>query len=187
MLPRDGRPEAAAALGLPAPRLRVEPGAEAWAPSPETWALLQGAYPVNVDVVLLPRRRVAEVRPRQEPPYAFRAWSQSGSATVLVDPTETRGSVEWLLAHELGHHLLMEREDLRAPLRAGRPVGVDPRSDAFHRLDPEERQCDEWATEILGARLDRDWWRRRTPPNRTETFGARFRTVPPPLDWICIA
>jgi hypothetical protein len=103
--------------------------------------------------------------------WAFRAKAfDHGDSHVLVDATETPESVAWLMAHELSHQVVFQNPKFRAQLDARRPRDLDPASDAFHAVDPQELWCDHQATQIFGRRLDRAWWRRRTP--RQETYGA---------------
>lgn len=144
-------------------RLVVHPGAEPWRPSPAfERRLLEHFSSVPAEVHLHPRRDLPAVFPRVAAPYAFRAVTVSGRPSlVFVDGTETRDSIEWLIAHEMTHQAIALRPGLKGALLARRPGG-DPASDAYHALDPEEKVCDDVATRLRGVRYDRAWWRRRT-------------------------
>ena len=142
---------------------QVHPEARAWAPNPEMQHRLEMEFPLPVTVRLWPRSMVGQVTNKVGlQPHAFRARSIENVADVFVDPTETRESIAWLIAHELAHHELKRKypEAKRAmdTVRPGLPVA----GDAFHAYDTEEAWCDNRATAIVGKRLDRKWWRDRT-------------------------
>jgi hypothetical protein len=153
-------------------RLVVHPRAEHWIPPGRLLEAIEGAWPGSRFVVhLYPRDMIADVLPERiwqgTAPYAFRAVNvpQPGGAHlayVFADDTETPDSIGWLIAHELTHQVIDELPDLERRLRARRPTRVDPRSDRFHEVDPEERACDRTAKRVTGLSLDRAWWRRRT-------------------------
>lgn len=142
-------------------RLEVSPGAEPWAPSPAVLRILREAYPFPGAVVRLMPRSLAQREKPGSRPFSFRAYTGDSVTRVFVDATETPASIAWLVAHELGHHRVARDPGLRRSLRQARPRGVDPASDTYHHLDPEERYADGLATALMGTRLDRDWWRRR--------------------------
>jgi hypothetical protein len=152
---------------------RIHPDAAAWAPSPVDRQRLADLAPADaISVVLWPRSRAREVVGVEGSDYAFRAVSRGPEVIALVDGTETPASLRWLLAHELGHQQVRQR-GLHAWLQAGAPTKEDPKSDTFHALDPEERWADGLATNTFGERLDRAWWRARTPK------GTRFGSMGP--------
>lgn len=150
---------------------RIHPDAARWAPSGADRQRLADLAPADaISVVLWPRSRAREVVGVDGADYAFRAVSRGPKVIALVDETETPASIRWLLAHEMGHQQVRQR-GLHAWLGQGSPREVDPKSDAFHAMDPEERWADGLATNTFGERLDRAWWRTRTPA-RVARFGA---------------
>jgi hypothetical protein len=141
-------------------KLVLHPGSEPWEPSPSDRAALDRKFPGDRFVGhLYPRRDADRVLGRPSGRYAFRAFTRDGVSHVLVDKTETRRSIAWLLAHELSHQALhhANRKELFANQRG---VG-DPASDQFHQTDAEELACDDVATALFGERLDRAWWRKK--------------------------
>lgn len=153
----------------------IHPESRGFAPSREDRQRLADLAPADaVSVTLWPRRLAHEVVGRSGEDYRFRAVSRGPSVVVLTDGTETPASIRWLLAHELGHQQVRQR-GLRDWLTLGAPVdGGAPASDRYHLLDPEERWADGLATRTFGERLDRAWWRARTPVvgEVADAFGA---------------
>lgn len=148
-------------------RLLASRAAMPWVPPLPLRQRLQARFGgVPVDVVVIHRRELAATLPEHadRPPYAFRAVTTvDGRTVVLVDPTETPTSTAWLIAHELRHQEIRMDPALAARYQAQRPQGMDPASDRFHAIDPEEIDCDTTATLLIGQALDRAWWRARTP------------------------
>jgi len=144
-------------------RLLVHPGCRPWVPERRDLDILRSAFDLpDVEVHLWPRAWIPEVIERPTQTYSFRAFSKEGRSHLFVDPTETKKSIAWLMAHELCHQRIRQEPSSREHLLEQRPP-LDPAGDPFHELDPEERTCDEIATGLLGIRLDRTWWRQRTP------------------------
>ncbi len=145
-------------------RWNVHPEAIPWAPSPAQQKTIETAFPFpEVTVEILPRRQIGQRTGKILHPYAFRAVSRGNEALVFVDATETPRSIAWLIAHELAHHELRRHPGTRAWFERTRPLDLDPASDSFHDVDPEERYADGRATRLFGQRFDRAWWRARTP------------------------
>jgi hypothetical protein len=145
-------------------QLTVHAGAEAWLPTEAALAALRQRFPgPGFRVTLHPRIHVHQVHGGRTEPWAFRAFTRQGESHVFADGTETPASIAWLIAHELSHQAVLQNPEVRAAVREARPVDSGPQSDAFHRVDPEERIADGVATRLFGERLDRDWWRARTP------------------------
>jgi hypothetical protein len=149
--------------------LQIDPATTAWRPDDATLAKIGRIVSddTNVTVRIWPRSLIGQVTGRAYlEPYAFRARNVGGTMIDLfADRTETRESVAWLLAHELAHSRLAAFPEVRHELQQARPRS-DPASDHFHKVDPEERYCDGIATRIVGARLDREWWRKRVEASR---------------------
>lgn len=143
--------------------LTVHPGAEPWTPSPTDLAKLQSAF-ANVEgqVHIWPRSVVDRITGRVMGPYAFRGFTRGPVSHLFVDYTETPRSITWLMAHELCHHTVHNNPTLHAAFNRAKP-DLAPASDRFHEIDPHELYCDGIASNILGYRLDRHWWRTRTP------------------------
>ena len=154
-------------------KLIVGPGAEPWAPGPRSLGRLTSAMRTPVRVEIL-HRREARRRWRLDHPqgapypgdYAYRAYTRGSRVLLLVDNTETRDSVIWLLVHELAHVAVDNSALLKSAFRSiPRPPGY-PADDDAHGQVPEERLAnliaDQWGP-ILGYTpgLDRKWWRRR--------------------------
>lgn len=140
----------------------VHPDAAAWAPKEPCLAMLQAEFPFDLDVAIWPRFLVGSVTGRSYlAPYAFRARTVGRRVDLFADPTEHQASMCWLLAHELAHQELMRHPEVGNALTYVRPADLDPVSDDFHSVDPEERWCDGRATRLVGARYDRAWWRER--------------------------
>lgn len=149
--------------------VRVHPGAESWAPAPAELADLACGIHRDALVEIVPRRDLEAAWQMSHPgtrpparPYAFRAWTNGSHAVILVDATETRESVLWLLWHELAHQEIDVHLPLARALRAvPRPEGYLVDDDA-HEAWPEERLANAVANQGRGRVLDRRWWRRRT-------------------------
>ena len=93
---------------------------------------------------------------------------------VLVDETETRDSVRWLLLHEFAHALVTATPTLAETLRAEkRPEGY-PENDDAHEAVFEEEVANAFADRLAPVPgLDRRWWRERTRRYVTPTiYGA---------------
>ena len=146
--------------------LTVHPGAEAWTPPPDIMAKLRRAF-ADVDgaVHIWPRAQVDRVTGRVMGPYAFRGFTRGDVSHLFVDATETPQSISWLMAHELCHHTVHDDPELHAAFNRARPA-LDPASDRFHEIDPHELYCDGIASNLLGFRMDRTWWRKRTPGSK---------------------
>jgi len=144
--------------------LQVHPDAAAWVPSRAIVDKLKREFPYPwVTLRIWPRRMVGQVTGKVGlPSHAFRARSIENVADVFVDPTETKASISWLMAHELAHHQLKTTPALLSLMDSVRP-DLPKAGDAFHDYDTQESWCDNRATEIFGDRLDREWWRARTP------------------------
>lgn len=153
--------------------LRIYPGTERWAPRGDHLARLNGHFPGQHTVHILPRSRANLTLGKDAPAYAFRAFTRNGQSYVFVDRTETPDSIAWLIAHELSHQVIGRNPQLSSAMRAARPRDAgDGASDRFHRLDPEERLADGIASNLLNTRLDREWWRSRTGPvSRSTRYG----------------
>lgn len=151
---------------------QVHPDARAFVPNEADRARLAAMAPGDaVDVFLWPRALATSAVGRSGDDYGFRAVSRGPRVDILTDATETPASIRWLIAHELGHQRARQA-GFHAILQEGAPQDVEPVSDAYHHLDPEERWADGLATRAFGERLDRDWWRARTPRRAVlTTFG----------------
>lgn len=145
-------------------RLHVDPRVQNYRPSPAAWSAIVNRFrDVEGDVYLLPRSDADRALGRVSPPYAFRGFTRGSKSFLFADSTETPDSLAWLLAHELAHRLVDASPVLDQAFVEAKPKHLDPRSDAFHQVDAEERWCDGIATSLLGTTYDRSWWRARTP------------------------
>jgi hypothetical protein len=92
---------------------------------------------------------------------------------VLVDETENRDSVKWILLHEMAHVLVTANPTLAETLRAEKRLPGYPVDDAAHEALTEEKLANAFADRmiaeahrrgLLGGKpgLDRYWWRERT-------------------------
>ena len=151
--------DAFGALG-PGPVLTFMPGTERWRPSPRYLKALAMAFPEGASLTVYPRSEASRVLGRASEPYAFRAFTRGPDSFVFVDDTETPDSIAWLMAHELAHGQLEDAPRYRALLDARSPR-LDPQSDLFHELDPEERYADSVAHQVTRLSLNRAWWRDR--------------------------
>lgn len=147
----------------------VHPGAYRWAPSERDSDKLKRRF-FNSTLHIWPRSEASRIVGRDLGPYAFRALTRGDVSHVFVDETETPESIAWLSAHELAHASLAKRDDVRQILELAAPRDAGPHDDLYHRLDPEEVWADGIATNLFGKRLDRSWWRKRTPQGHA--FGA---------------
>lgn len=147
----------------------IHQGARDWVPSASDREVLASLAPGDaVDVYVWPRSMAKEGVGRSGEDYAFRAVSRGPIVHVLVDETETRDSIRWLIAHELGHQRVRQT-GLRSFFGLGAPTDIDPAGDLYHDLSAEERWADGLATRTFGERLDRAWWRKRAP--KRTSFG----------------
>jgi hypothetical protein len=107
-------------------------------------------------------------RPHDKP-WAYRGWCShhKGVIVILVDDVgiETAESIEWIFWHELGHMAVSEvplvdntfsREDSASTVDQS---GFD--EDQKHEALSEELFVNRIATSIVGADLNRLWWRAR--------------------------
>jgi len=155
--------------------LDVHPQAKAWVPAPPQMAAMRRLFKdVQATVHIYPRSMANKILGRHAEPYAFRGFTRGTDSYLFVDPTETPRSIAWLMAHELSHRMVADTPTLKAAFTDARPHDVDPAGDHFHDIDPEERFCDGIATNLLGYRQDREWWRARTPKNTSSpvSFGS---------------
>lgn len=150
-------------MSLPPLRILVHPGAELWAPTGRLELALRRRFR-GADLHFWPRSEAVRVAGKDLGPYAFRAFTRGTTSHVFVDPTETPESAAWVAAHELAHAEMARRPDVRAVLKMGEPTDAKSHDDRFHELDPEELWADGIAARLFdGERLDRAWWRKRTP------------------------
>ena len=162
--------------------LKVHPNARAWVPREPQMGQIQKFFAkTEATVHILPRSMANIVLGRYADPYAFRGFTRGTDSYLFVDGTETDKSIAWLMAHELCHRMIDMSPTIKNALNEARPHDLDPKGDAFHDIDPAERFCDGIATNILGYRMDRRWWRKRTPktsgaPNE---FGAEISQITP--------
>lgn len=148
-------------------KLHVHPDTTSWVPRQAQMEALQRFFQgTETDVYLHPRSEANKVLGRHAKPYAFRAFTRGKESHLFVDFTETPESVAWLMAHELCHRMVDQTPTLENAFTEARPKDLEPAGDAFHDVDPEERFCDGIATNLMGYRMDRRWWRQRTPPTQ---------------------
>lgn len=103
---------------------------------------------------------------RATEPYSYRGFCSHDYIVLLYDETETADSMEWLLYHELGHHVCnqakmfdqaMEKENKNE----GRTT-YEWKDDVGHEADSEERLVNRIANAYMGGReYARPWWRPR--------------------------
>lgn len=145
-------------------QLSIHPEARLWTPDDRHLAVLRGYFSnPSMRAHILPRRLANKTLGKNLGPYAFRAFTRGNDSYVFVDPTETRRSVAWILSHELAHQKVDNSPTVSAAFADALVPGLDRAGDEFHKVDAEERFCDGIATRLIGKRLDRDWWRLRTP------------------------
>lgn len=166
--------------------LVVEPGAEPWAPPPEVisqlqeyFSPLQSTREGDTVVKIIPRSQVKRYTGIDLPKNTFRAVTRGNRTWIAAGDGETRMSIAWLVAHELSHRLVDITPTLEGALAdaQARDPGLHKADDRYHELDPEERLCDGIATNLIGQRLDRAWWRARVGPSAPipDKFGATSR------------
>jgi hypothetical protein len=150
-------------------RIVAYPGTERWVRNSPCLRRV-GEYFSDPSMVVhvYPRSMADQVLGKPKPPYTYRAFTRDGQSYVFVDRTETPRSICWLIAHELTHQLIDKSPTVKAAMSdaSARRTNLDPAGDRFHQIDAEERFCDGIATNLVGARLDRDWWRQRTHRHR---------------------
>ncbi len=150
--------------------LHVHPAAKAWAPRPPQMEALRRLFgKTKADVHIYPRSMANQILGRHAAPYAFRGFTRGTDSYLFVDSTETPESIAWLMAHELCHRMVAETPTMKSAFTEAAPHDLDPAGDSFHDIDPEERFCDGIATNLLGYRQDREWWRKRTPGKAQQT------------------
>ena len=152
--------------------IRVHPGAEPWAPPLQSIQELSKHIAAPVEIEIFHRREVRRLWAKNMPnrpypgDYAFRAWTRGSHVTILVDDTETPGSVLWVIAHELTHADINKAPFLDIALRGIPKPERYEHEDQAHEAWPEEQianlVADQWAPR-LGSRpgLNRLWWRER--------------------------
>ena len=157
--------------------LRVHPDCEPLRIAPGDMEKMQRYFAGHdMEVRYYPRSLARDVTGIDLPPYSYRAVTRGPISYVFLDDTETPKSVAWITCHELTHQLLRATPQVKRALMDGRPTDAKPWDDRYHRLDPEERLADGVATRLIGQRLDRDWWRARTPV-QGESFGRTQRQI----------
>jgi len=141
----------------------TRPGAEDWVPGPE-WLAWAGRFVPPHTVVTFARRKEG---PRENK-YGWRAVAERPNGTkgtrilVLVDETETRDSVKWLLLHEFAHALVTDTPTLAETLRAEKRPNGYPHDDDAHEAVFEEGLANAFADRLAPVPgLDRRWWRAR--------------------------
>jgi hypothetical protein len=156
-------------------QLYIPPEAQAYAPPPALMQKLKSYFNFpHMRAHILPRRLANETLGKDKGHYAYRGFTRGNDSYMFVDPTETPESIAWLTAHELAHQKVDTSPTLQAAFRDATVYESCVAGDAFHRYDPEERFCDGIATNLVGKRLDRDWWRKRTMNPRL-TGGRPYR------------
>jgi hypothetical protein len=162
----------------------TRPGAEDWVPGPEWLAWAGGFVPPHTEVVFA-RRKEGPQR------YGWRAVAQRPNGRkgthilVLVDETETRDSIKWLLLHEFAHALVTANPTLAETLRAEkRPEGY-PENDDAHEAVFEEGLANAFADRFAPVPgLDRRWWRERTRKYVTPTIYGAVEPERPTSPWL---
>jgi hypothetical protein len=148
----------------------TRPGAEDWVPGPE-WLARAGAFvPPHTEVVFARRKEGPKT-------YGWRAVAERPNGRkgtrilVLVDETETRDSVKWLLLHEFAHALVTATPTLAETLRAEKRPDGYPQNDDAHEAVFEEEVANAFADRLAPVPgLDRRWWRERTRRYVTPTI-----------------
>lgn len=178
-------------------RVVTIPGAEDWVPEP-SWLAWIGSF--------VPPRTSITFKRRHEPPvkYRYRAVATSNpcKVTVLVNETENRDSVKWLVLHEMAHALVTANPTMAETLRAERRLPGYPEDDAAHEALTEEKLANAFADlmiaeahrrGLVGGKpgLDRMWWRERTrhyvAPNVYGADEASGHSTPPSSGWPLVA
>lgn|GEM_PF-6126456 len=135
-----------------------------WVPTDQDVSVLKGFFGPrlpNGRLWIWPRRLASQILGRPAGPTDFRAFTRGDESHVFVDPSETRPSVSFIIAHELTHQLVDTSPTLSSAFADSSPRRTDRAGDRFHEIDAEERFCDGIANRLLGTRYDRSWWRRR--------------------------
>jgi hypothetical protein len=149
-------------------RVVTLPNAEDWVPEPSWLAWIGSFVPPGTTVTF--KRRAP---PPVDRPYRAVAKRAPCDVTVLVDETENRDSVKWILLHEMAHALVTANPTLAETLRAEKRLPGYPVDDAAHEALTEEKLANAFADRmiaeahrrgLLGGKpgLDRYWWRKRT-------------------------
>ena len=142
-------------------KLLVHNEAREWIPPKVSLDQLKRAFNLpQATVRIIPRRIIPQFHKETQDgfDYGFRGFTRGNQSYIFVDETENPHSIAWLMAHELCHIEIGQNDYLRKKFDSQTPT-VDPKSDEFHRLDPEELYCDSRANNILGTNFDRFWWR----------------------------
>lgn len=152
--------------------LRIQPGADAWAPSRERLAHVPAMLTAPSIVVYHPRAAGLRWRAQTDPTpgssyYSFRAWTPTGQriSHILCDETETPESVVWATLHELTHQELPGLPYLARTFRTPKAPDYHT-SDRAHEDRPEERLANYVADMLaplcgIGTGYGRPWWRKR--------------------------
>lgn len=178
-------------------RVVTLPNAEDWVPEPSWLAWIGSFVPPGTNVTF---------KRRPEPPVArpYRAVASRVpcAVTVLVDETENRDSVKWILLHEMAHALVTANPTLAETLRAEARLPGYPEDDAAHEALTEEKLANAFADlmiaeahrrGLLGGKpgLDRYWWRERTrryvAPKVYGADEATGRSTPSSSGWPLVA
>ena len=159
--------------------LRVNPGAEPWAPSDDVLRQLSDSVHGDFIIEMHPREAMNDVwerdhngKPHTGDNYGFRAYTSGPRAVIFVDKTETPESALWVLLHELAHMDLHGAPYLLSAFR--RMTAPDYFSgDEAHERDPEEQMANAVATEWLNrlgfeGSYPRPWWRARVQESSTK-------------------
>jgi hypothetical protein len=178
-------------------RVVTLPNAEDWVPEP-SWLAWIGSFVPPGTTVTFQRR----AEPPVERPYRAVATRSPCEITVLVDETENRDSVKWILLHEMAHALVTANPTLAETLRAEARLPGYPEDDAAHEALTEEKLANAFADlmiaeahrrGLLGGKpgLDRMWWRERTrryvAPNVYGADEASGRSTPSSSGWPLVA
>lgn len=168
--------------------LIMHPGTQNYALHPEHLQALQDYFaPLNGKAVVevYPRSQAAQATGINLPDNTFRAVTRGNHTICLVGPGETHVSLAWLIAHELAHQLVDTSQTMETAFADAKAQdkGLHPADDHYHQLDPEERFCDGIATNLIGQRLDRDWWRARVGP--ADPITASYGALPVAVRCIC--
>ncbi len=142
-------------------RVVTLPGAQDWVPDPSWLAWVGGWVPPRTTITFVRR---PETMPRQYRAVADRPRPDgSVNVRVLVDETETRDSVRWLVLHEMAHVLVSANPTLAETLRAERYPANYPHDDDAHEAVFEEQLANAFADRLAPVPgLNRRWWRKRT-------------------------
>jgi hypothetical protein len=178
-------------------RVVTLPNAEDWVPEPSWLAWIGSFVPPGTTVTF--KRRAP---PPVDRPYRAVAKRAPCDVTVLVDETENRDSVKWILLHEVAHALVTANPTLAETLRAEARLPGYPEDDAAHEALTEEKLANAFADRmiaeahrrgLLGGKpgLDRYWWRERTrryvAPNVYGADEASGRSTPSSSGWPLVA